>query len=73
MPLYQNYAAALTAYNETDPADAALKEAAYADVMSAFVALAAPLKHTQDRLWDLPAPTASRDGHRGQEVGARED
>ncbi|MBP1059260.1 trehalose 6-phosphate synthase [Bradyrhizobium japonicum] len=73
MPLYQNYAAALTAYNETDPADAALKEAAYADVKSAFVALAAPLKHTQDRLWDLPAPTASRDGHRGQEVGARED
>ncbi|MHC2575284.1 trehalose 6-phosphate synthase [Bradyrhizobium diazoefficiens] len=60
MPLYQNYAAALTAYNETDPADAALKEAAYADVKSAFVALAAPLKHTQDRLWDLPAPTASR-------------
>ncbi|RXG86906.1 trehalose-6-phosphate synthase [Bradyrhizobium zhanjiangense] len=73
MPLYQNYAAALTAHNEIDPADAALKEAAYADVKSAFVALAAPLKHTQDRLWDLPAPTASRDGHREQELGARED
>ncbi|WP_245474051.1 alpha,alpha-trehalose-phosphate synthase (UDP-forming) [Bradyrhizobium zhanjiangense] len=73
MPLYQNYAAALTAYNEIDPADAALKEAAYAHVKSAFVALAAPLKHTQDRLWDLPAPTASRDGHGGQELVARED
>ncbi|WP_198028305.1 trehalose-6-phosphate synthase [Bradyrhizobium sp. WSM1743] len=73
MPLYQNYAAALTAYNEIDPADATLKEAAYADVKSAFEALAVPLKHTQDRLWDLSAPTASRDGGRGQELGARED
>ncbi|UWU75739.1 trehalose-6-phosphate synthase [Bradyrhizobium huanghuaihaiense] len=73
MPLYQNYAAALTAYNEIDPADAALRQAAYEDVKLAFEALAAPLKHTQDRFWDLPGPTASRDGHRGQELGARED
>ncbi|MCA1415492.1 hypothetical protein I6F30_30830 [Bradyrhizobium sp. NBAIM20] len=73
IPLYQDYASALTAYNEIDPADAALKEAAYGAVKSAFGALAAPLKHTQDRLWDLPAATASRHGHRGQEVGARED
>ncbi|MGY4627004.1 alpha,alpha-trehalose-phosphate synthase (UDP-forming) [Bradyrhizobium sp. USDA 4486] len=72
MPLYQDYAAALTSYNEIDPADAALKDAAHGDVKSAFVALAAPLKHTQDRLWDLPAATASGDGHRGQELGARE-
>lgn len=72
MPLYQDYAAALTSYNEIDPADAALKDAAYGDVKSAFEALAAPLKHTQDRLWDLPAATASGDGHRGQELGARE-
>ncbi len=28
IPLYQDYASALTAYNEIDPADAALKEAA---------------------------------------------
>ncbi|QOG21050.1 alpha,alpha-trehalose-phosphate synthase (UDP-forming) [Bradyrhizobium sp. SEMIA] len=73
MPLYQSYAAALTAYNEIDPADAALKQAAYADVESAFEALAAPLKHTQDRLWDLQAATASRDGRRGQQLGARDD
>ncbi|UFW51361.1 alpha,alpha-trehalose-phosphate synthase (UDP-forming) [Bradyrhizobium arachidis] len=73
MPLYQSYAAALTAYNEIDPADGALKQAGYADVGSAFEALAAPLKHTQDRLWDLPAATASRDGRRGQELGARDD
>ncbi|UGY25043.1 MULTISPECIES: alpha,alpha-trehalose-phosphate synthase (UDP-forming) [Bradyrhizobium] len=65
MPLYQNYAEALTAYNEIDPSDAALKEAAYADVRSAFEALAAPLKHTQDRLWDLPAATASLASRRG--------
>ncbi|MGY2843697.1 trehalose 6-phosphate synthase [Bradyrhizobium sp. USDA 4509] len=56
MPLYQNYAKALTAFNEVDPADAALKEATYADVKSSFEALAAPLMHTQDRLWILPAP-----------------
>ncbi|WP_165405355.1 alpha,alpha-trehalose-phosphate synthase (UDP-forming) [Bradyrhizobium genosp. SA-3] len=73
MPLYRNYNKAVTAYNEIDPADAALREAAYADVKSTFEALAAPLKHTQDRLWDLPAATASRDGPRGQELGARED
>jgi len=70
IPLYQDYASALTAYNEIDPADAALKEAAYGAVMSAFDALAAPLNHTQDILWDLPAATASRHGHRGQELGA---
>ncbi|WP_271627891.1 trehalose-6-phosphate synthase [Bradyrhizobium sp. CCBAU 11445] len=73
MPLYQSYAAVLTAYNEIDPADAALKRAAYADVESAFDALAAPLKHTQDRLWDLPAATASRDGRGRTGIGARED
>ncbi|WP_245315714.1 alpha,alpha-trehalose-phosphate synthase (UDP-forming) [Bradyrhizobium yuanmingense] len=73
MPLYQSYAAALTAYNEIDPADAALKEAAYGAVKSAFDALAPPLKHTQDRLWDLPVATASRDGHRRQELRGRED
>ncbi|WP_276573187.1 trehalose-6-phosphate synthase [Bradyrhizobium sp. NBAIM01] len=73
MPLYHNYTAALTAYNDIDPAAAALKEAAYADVKSAFEALAVPLKHTQDRLWDLPVPTASRDGTRGPELGAREE
>ncbi|MDA9545044.1 hypothetical protein ACM43_11325 [Bradyrhizobium sp. CCBAU 45321] len=73
IPLYQDYASALTAYNEIDPADAALKEAAYGAVMSAFDALAAPLNHTQDILWDLPAATASRHGHRGQELGARKD
>ncbi|MCC8977895.1 alpha,alpha-trehalose-phosphate synthase (UDP-forming) [Bradyrhizobium acaciae] len=56
MPLYQNYATALTASNEVDPGDAALKEAAYADVKSSFEALAASLMHTQDRLWVLPAP-----------------
>ncbi|ODM72152.1 trehalose-6-phosphate synthase [Bradyrhizobium elkanii] len=56
MPLYQNYATALTAFNEVDPGDAALKESAYADVKSSFEALAAPLMHTQDRLWVLPAP-----------------
>ncbi|MGY4230381.1 trehalose 6-phosphate synthase [Bradyrhizobium sp. USDA 4503] len=56
MPLYQNYATALTAFNEVDPADAALKEAAYADVKSSFEALAGPLMHTQDRLWVPPAP-----------------
>ncbi|VIO69808.1 alpha,alpha-trehalose-phosphate synthase (UDP-forming) [Bradyrhizobium ivorense] len=55
MPLYQNYTTALTAFNEVDPADAALKEAAYADVKLSFEALAAPLMHTQDRLWVLPA------------------
>ncbi|WP_271610822.1 hypothetical protein [Bradyrhizobium sp. CCBAU 21360] len=54
MPLHQNYAAALTACNEIDPADAALKEAAYEDAKLAFEALATPLKHTQD----LPAATA---------------
>lgn len=54
MPLCQNHAAALSAYNAIDPADADLKEDAYADVQSAFEALAAPLKHTQDRLCDLP-------------------
>ncbi|MGY2986214.1 alpha,alpha-trehalose-phosphate synthase (UDP-forming) [Bradyrhizobium sp. USDA 4508] len=56
MPLYRNYAEALTAFNEVDPADAALKEAAHAEVKSSFEALAAPLMHTQDRLWVLPAP-----------------
>ncbi|WP_342734103.1 trehalose-6-phosphate synthase [Bradyrhizobium sp. B117] len=61
MPLYQNYAAALTAYNEIDPAAGALKEAAYTDVKSAFEALAVPLKHTQDRIWDFAAPPASQD------------
>jgi trehalose 6-phosphate synthase len=55
MPLYQDHAKALTAYNEIAPMDAALKEAAYADVKSSFEALAAPLMHTQDRLWILPA------------------
>ncbi|MGY4408034.1 alpha,alpha-trehalose-phosphate synthase (UDP-forming) [Bradyrhizobium sp. USDA 3315] len=73
MPLYWNYAEALTAYNEIGPADAALKEAASADVKSAFEALSAPLKHTQDRLWDLTAPTASLDNRRGQELGAGEE
>ncbi|MCP1755697.1 hypothetical protein ACVII1_004310 [Bradyrhizobium elkanii] len=42
MPLYQDHAEALTAYNEIAPA---LKEAAYADVKSSFEALAAPLMH----------------------------
>ncbi|MGY3131143.1 trehalose 6-phosphate synthase [Bradyrhizobium sp. USDA 4501] len=56
MPLYQNYATALTAFNQVAPADTALKEAAYADVESSFEALAAPLMRTQDRLWVLPTP-----------------
>ncbi|WFU31269.1 trehalose-6-phosphate synthase [Bradyrhizobium brasilense] len=73
MPLYQNYAEALTAYNEIDPDDAALQEAAYADVKSAFEALAGPLNHTQDRLWELPAPIAPLDGRRGHELRAGEE
>ncbi|WP_342723582.1 trehalose-6-phosphate synthase [Bradyrhizobium sp. B097] len=72
MPMYQNYAEAVTAYNEIEPANAGLREAAYADVKSAFEALAAPLEHTQDRLWDLPTATASFNGRRGQEL-AEED
>ncbi|MCP3415697.1 trehalose-6-phosphate synthase [Bradyrhizobium brasilense] len=72
MPLYQNYANAVTVYDEIDPAYAALREAAYADVKSAFDALVVPLNHTQDRLWDLAAPTASLDSRRGQEPGAGE-
>ncbi|QOZ23993.1 trehalose-6-phosphate synthase [Bradyrhizobium sp. CCBAU 51753] len=56
LPLYQDHAEALSAYNEIGPADAALKEPAYAGVKSSFEALAAPLMHTQDRLWVLPAP-----------------
>ncbi|WP_244521641.1 hypothetical protein [Bradyrhizobium sp. DOA9] len=55
MPLYQDYAAALSAYNEIDPAAGAL---AYADLKSAFEALAVPLKHTQDRLWDSCSATS---------------
>jgi len=73
MPLYRNYTAALTAYNEIEPAACALKEAAYADVKLAFQALAAPLTHTQDRLWDLRAPTGSRDGAREQGLDTNED
>ncbi|MBB4380259.1 trehalose-6-phosphate synthase [Bradyrhizobium sp. SBR1B] len=64
MPLYQDYAAALTAHDEIEPEDVALKEAAYANVKSAFEALAVPLTHIQDRLWVLP--TASGDGAREQ-------
>ncbi|RXH36695.1 alpha,alpha-trehalose-phosphate synthase [Bradyrhizobium nanningense] len=70
MPRYRDYAAALTAYNEIEPAAAALKEAAYADVKSAFEALAVPLTHTQDRIWDLPAP---RDRAREQGLEASQD
>ncbi|MBB4372919.1 trehalose 6-phosphate synthase [Bradyrhizobium sp. cir1] len=73
IPLYRDYAAALTAYNEIEPAAVALKEAAYAGVKSAFEALAVPLTHTQDRLWDLPAPTASRGGAREQGLDADQD
>ncbi len=73
MPLYQDYATALTAYDEIDPVATALKEAAYADVKSAFEALVAPLTHTQDRLWNLPTRTASRDGPRAQGLDANQD
>ncbi|MDA9534850.1 hypothetical protein ACM41_00745 [Bradyrhizobium sp. CCBAU 21362] len=73
MPLYRNYAEALATYNEIDPADVALKEAAYADEKKAYEALEARLMHTQGRLWDLPIPTASLSGRPEQEPGARED
>ncbi|MGY3346983.1 MULTISPECIES: alpha,alpha-trehalose-phosphate synthase (UDP-forming) [unclassified Bradyrhizobium] len=73
MPLYQTYAAALTVYNEVEPTATALKEAAYADVKTAFEALAVPLAHTQDSLWDLPAQTAPRDGAREQRLDLNED
>ncbi|MGY4403877.1 alpha,alpha-trehalose-phosphate synthase (UDP-forming) [Bradyrhizobium sp. USDA 3315] len=51
MPLYQNYADAVTVYNDINPAKADLRQAAYANVKAAFEALAARLQHTQDRLW----------------------
>ncbi|PPQ19294.1 trehalose-6-phosphate synthase [Bradyrhizobium sp. AC87j1] len=58
MPLYRNHAEALATYNEIDPADVALKEAACADEKKAYEELEARLMHTQGRLWDLPIPTA---------------
>ncbi|SDH42677.1 trehalose 6-phosphate synthase [Bradyrhizobium sp. Rc2d] len=73
MPLYRNHAEALATYNEIDPADVALKEAAYADEKKAYEALEARLMHTQGRLWDLPIPTASLSGRPEEEPGAGED
>ncbi|MEZ2143481.1 trehalose-6-phosphate synthase [Bradyrhizobium sp. DN5] len=73
MPLYRNHAEALATYNEIDPADVALKEAAYADEKKAYDALEARLMHTQGRLWDLPIPTASLSGRPEEEPGAGED
>ncbi|UQR61401.1 trehalose-6-phosphate synthase [Bradyrhizobium sp. C-145] len=73
MPLYRNHAEALATYNEIDPTDVALNEAAYADEKKAYEALEARLMHTQRRLWDLPIPTASLSGRPEQEPGAGED
>ncbi|MCP1909480.1 trehalose 6-phosphate synthase [Bradyrhizobium elkanii] len=66
MPLFRRHAEALAAYNEIDPADAALKETALEDEKKAYEALEASLIHTQDRLWDLPANTAPTGGRREQ-------
>lgn len=71
MPLYPNYAEAVTAYDEIDPADAELREAVLANVKAALEALAAPLKHTQDRLWVLPTATASFNGRSEQNLSPR--
>ncbi|MCP3460917.1 trehalose-6-phosphate synthase [Bradyrhizobium sp. CCGUVB23] len=54
MPLYPNYSEAAVAYAAVDPADVELKQAAYANMKTAFDELAGPLTHTQDRLWVLP-------------------
>lgn len=54
MPLYPDYLKKAAAYVAVDPADVKLKEAAYADMKTAFDELAGPLTHTQDRLWVLP-------------------
>ncbi|SCB55782.1 trehalose 6-phosphate synthase [Bradyrhizobium shewense] len=70
MPLYRNHAEALATYNEIDPADVALKEAARADEKKAYEALEARLMHTQGRLWELPIATASLSGRPEQEPGA---
>ncbi|MCP1838419.1 trehalose 6-phosphate synthase [Bradyrhizobium sp. USDA 4524] len=72
MPLFRRHAEALAAYNEIDPAEAALKEAAFEDEKKAYEALEAPLIHTQDRLWDLPANTAPISVRPEQEPGAGE-
>jgi len=73
MPLYRNHAEALATYNEIDPADVALKEAARADEKKAYEALEARLMHTQSRLWDLGIATASPSGRSEQEAGAVAD
>ncbi|MCC8971187.1 alpha,alpha-trehalose-phosphate synthase (UDP-forming) [Bradyrhizobium brasilense] len=70
MPLFRRHAEALATYNEIDPADAALKEAAFEDEKKAYEALEASLIQTQDRLWDLPVDTAPIDGRPEQEPGA---
>ncbi|MGY4319561.1 alpha,alpha-trehalose-phosphate synthase (UDP-forming) [Bradyrhizobium sp. JR3.5] len=72
MPLYPNLAEAVAAYDEIDPANAGLKETAYTNVKSASDALAAPLKHTQDRLWDLPTARAPLNRRYGQQPDARD-
>ncbi|MGY8662362.1 trehalose-6-phosphate synthase [Bradyrhizobium sp. UFLA05-109] len=60
MPLFANYSEAAATYTEADPADVALKEAAYANLETAFDALAGPLAHTQDRLFVLPTNGANQ-------------
>ncbi|MGY3443231.1 trehalose-6-phosphate synthase [Bradyrhizobium sp. USDA 4473] len=73
MPLFRRHAEALATYNEIDPADAALKEAAFEDEKKAYEALEASLIHTQDRLWNLPVDTAPIGVRPEQEPGAGED
>ncbi|MBP0111027.1 alpha,alpha-trehalose-phosphate synthase (UDP-forming) [Bradyrhizobium vignae] len=73
MPLYRQHAEALATYNEIDPADVAVKEAARADEKKAYEALEARLMHTQGRLWELPIATASLSGRPEQEASVGED